>query len=200
MKSSLIILGVFALGIFTGLLSITPQSLDLDNLSMTVLYMLMFLVGISLGLDKHIWEQLREMNLKLLLIPISTLTGTALGIIAYQLLFSFPKGADLYAIGAGFGYYSFSSIYINKVSGETMGIIALLANISREVITLVFTPVIVKYFGKIAPIACGGATTSDTTLPVILKYSGKEYVLGSVLNGVILTVLVPIVIAFIYGL
>lgn len=199
MRSSLIILGVFAFGILIGLLSIIPSSLDLGNLSMTVLYMLMFLVGISLGLDKHIWEQIRQMNIKLLLIPITTLTGTAIGIVAYQLMFSYPKGADLYAIGAGFGYYSFSSIYINKVSGETMGIIALLANISREVITLVFTPVIVKYFGKIAPIACGGATTSDTTLPVILKYTGKEYVLGSVLNGIILTILVPVIIAFIYS-
>lgn len=199
MKSSLIILTVFAFGILAGLIRLFPSTLDLDYMSMAVLYILMFLVGISLGLDKHIWEQLRKMNVKLLLIPITTLTGTVLGIIAYQLLFSYPKGADLYAIGAGFGYYSFSSIYINKVSGETMGIIALLANISREVITLVFTPVIVKYFGEIAPIACGGATTSDTTLPVILKYAGKEYVLGSVLNGIILTVLVPIIIAFIYS-
>ncbi len=200
MKSSLIILSVFAIGIFTGLLHIFPSTIDLDNISMYVLYILMFLVGVSLGLDRHIWEQLREMNIKLILIPITTLAGTTLGIITYHLLFNYPNGADLYAIGAGFGYYSFSSIFINKVSGETMGIIALLANISREVITLVFTPVIVKYFGKIAPIACGGATTSDTTLPVILKYTGKEYVLGSVLNGVILTILVPIIIGFIYGL
>jgi uncharacterized membrane protein YbjE (DUF340 family) len=200
MKSSLIILSVFALGILAGLSHLLPASVNLDSLSMSVLYVLMFLVGISLGLDKHIWEQLREINPRLILIPITTIAGTALGIIAYLLLFSYPKGADLFAIGAGLGYYSFSSIYINKISGETMGIIALLANISREVITLIFTPIIVKYFGKIAPITCGGATTSDTTLPVILTYSGKEYVLGSVLNGVILTLLVPIVVAFIYSL
>ena len=31
----------------------------------------------------------------------------------------------------------------------------------------------------------------DTTLPVIAQYSGKQYVLLSVFNGLILTVLVP---------
>ena len=61
------------------------------------------------------------------------------------------------------------------------------------------TPVLVKYFGKLAPIASGGATTSDTTLPVIMKYSGKEYVLGAVIQGIILTLLVPIIISFIYS-
>lgn len=200
MKSSLIILAVFALGVIAGLAKFVSIPVTASDMSIYILYGLMFLVGISLGLDKHLWEQLREMNFKLLLIPCATFTGTALGILSYELLFEFPKGADLYAIGAGFGYYSFSGIYIQKVSGETMGVIALLANISREVITLIFTPVLVKFFGKIAPITCGGATTSDTTLPVILKYSGKYYVLGSVINGVILTIMVPILIAFIYGL
>ena len=103
------------------------------------------------------------------------------------------------AIGAGFGYYSLSSIVISKISGETIGIIALLSNIIREVGTLVLAPVLVKYFGKLAPIASGGATTSDTTLPIIVKYSGKEYALGAIVNGVILTLLVPIIIAFIYA-
>jgi uncharacterized membrane protein YbjE (DUF340 family) len=120
-------------------------------------------------------------------------------VLLYRVIFSFPNNTDLFAIGAGFGYYSLSSIVITKISGESMGIIALLANIIREVVTLVMAPVFVRYFGKIAPIAAGGATTSDTTLPMILKYSGKEYVFGSVVNGIVLTLLVPIFIAFIYG-
>jgi uncharacterized membrane protein YbjE (DUF340 family) len=151
-------------------------------------------------MDNHVWEQIRSMNIKILLVPVTTFAGTAIGIIFYQLLFNYPKGNDLYAIGAGFGYYSFSSIYISKASGEIMGIIALLANIIREVLTLILAPVLVKYFGNLAPIAAGGATTSDTTLPIILKYSGKEYVLCSVVNGVILTLTVPFLVAFIYSL
>jgi uncharacterized membrane protein YbjE (DUF340 family) len=200
MKGSLTILSIFILGILVGLLHIIPVTSFINDISLYILYILMFVVGIALGLDNHVWQQIKTMNLKILLIPIATFTGTALGIIFYQLFFSYPHGKDLYAIGAGFGYYSFSSIYISKISGEQLGIIALLANIIREVLTLVLAPVLVKYFGNLAPIASGGATTSDTTLPIILKYSGKEYVLGSVINGVLLTLLVPFLLAFIYSL
>jgi uncharacterized membrane protein YbjE (DUF340 family) len=199
MKGSIIILSIFIAGVLTGITRIVPGSANLDEISIYILYVLMFLVGLSLGMDNHVWQQIRSMNIKILLIPITTFLGTAIGIFIYQFFFKFPFGKDLYAIGAGFGYYSFSSIYISKISGEQMGIIALLANIIREVLTLVLAPVLVKYFGKLAPIASGGATTSDTTLPIILKYSGKEYVLSAVINGVLLTLLVPFLIAFIYN-
>jgi uncharacterized membrane protein YbjE (DUF340 family) len=198
MKSSLIILSIFIVGIIVGKLVGGVTLINLNDLSLYILYGLMLLVGISLGLDTHVWQQMKALNFKIILVPIASILGTGLGILLYHLIFTFPTGNDLFAIGAGFGYYSFSSIYISKISGESMGIIALLANIVREVLTLVLAPVFVKYFGKIAPIAAGGATTSDTTLPVILKYSGKEYVLSSVVNGIILTLLVPVAIAFIY--
>jgi uncharacterized membrane protein YbjE (DUF340 family) len=38
----------------------------------------------------------------------------------------------------------------------------------------------------------------DTTLPVITKYSGKEYAIISVFSGVVLTILVPPIITVIY--
>jgi len=102
------------------------------------------------------------------------------------------------AIGSGFGYYSLSSIIISKIRNDTLGVMALLANISREIFTLLAAPLLVRYFGKLAPIASGGATSMDTTLPVIAKYSGKEYAVISVFSGVALTILVPFIIALIY--
>jgi len=200
MKSSVIILVIFAIGVILGVLHLLPENHQLGDLSTYILYLLMFVVGVSIGCDKHIWQEFRKMSFRVLLIPLTTIVGTGLGVLFYRILFSFPGNADLFAVGAGFGYYSLSSIVITKVSGESMGIIALLANIIREIATLVLAPVLVKYFGKIAPIAAGGATTSDTTLPIIMKYSGKEYVFGSVVNGIVLTLLVPIFIAFIYGI
>ena len=200
MKGSLIILSIFITGLLAGAMHILPENPYLSEISTYILYVLMFLVGMSIGCDKHVWKQFREINIRILLIPISAIIGTGLGMVIFHLLFSYPKAADLYAIGAGFGYYSLSSIVISKVSSETIGIIALLSNIIREIGTLVLAPILVKYFGKLAPIAAGGATTSDTTLPIIMKYSGKEYVLGAVINGIILTLLVPILISFIYSL
>lgn len=199
MKASLIILSIFIAGLLTGAIFNLPGQLYLSSISNYVLYALMFLVGISIGCDKHVWQQFGNMKVRILLIPLSAIVGTGLGMMLFNLIFSYPNAKDVYAVGAGLGYYSLSSIFISKMSGETLGVIALLSNIIREVGTLVLTPVLVKYFGKLAPISSGGATTSDTTLPIIMQYSGKEYVLGAVLNGIVLTLLVPFLISFIYS-
>jgi uncharacterized membrane protein YbjE (DUF340 family) len=74
---------------------------------------------------------------------------------------------------------------------------ALLSNILREIITLLATPILVLYFGKLAGIASGGATSMDTTLPVITRYSGKEWSIIAVFSGVVLTILVPFLVTFI---
>lgn len=95
------------------------------------------------------------------------------------------------AVGAGFGYYSLSSIFITEISGPTLGVIALLSNILRELVTLLASPLFAKYFGKLAPITSGGATSMDTTLPIIVQSSGKEYAIISVFSGIVLTILVP---------
>ncbi|HAD01761.1 MAG TPA: hypothetical protein DCE74_06040, partial [Porphyromonadaceae bacterium] len=79
---------------------------------------------------------------------------------------------DCLAVGSGFGYYSLSSVFITQYKGAEMGTIALTANIIREILTLLAAPLMVRYFGRLAPICAGGATTMDTTLPIITRYSG----------------------------
>jgi uncharacterized membrane protein YbjE (DUF340 family) len=97
-------------------------------------------------------------------------------------------------VGAGFGYYSLASVLIAHIGGKTLGVIALLANMAREFITLIGTPLLARYFGRLAPIASGGATCMDTTLPVITRFVGTEYAVISVVNGVVLTALAPLLI------
>jgi uncharacterized membrane protein YbjE (DUF340 family) len=98
---------------------------------------------------------------------------------------------DSMAVGSGLGYYSLSSIFITEFKGAELGTIALLSNISREILALQLAPVFVKYFGKLAPISAGGATTMDTTLPIIMKFSGKEYMVLSVFHGFLTDLSVP---------
>jgi uncharacterized membrane protein YbjE (DUF340 family) len=89
------------------------------------------------------------------------------------------------AASSGFGYYSLSSILITRYKGVELGTIALLSNIVREIFTLLFAPLMVKYFGKLSPISSGGATTMDTTFPVIVQSAGKDYALVSIYHGFI---------------
>ena len=197
MKGSLIIIAFFITGLLLALLFEIPEQYLSADASTYALYFLMFLVGIGVGSDAKVIQVLRNMNLKILLVPLCVIAGTALGLVALYFLYPVYKLDEYMAIGAGYGYYSLSSIFITEIRGQLLGVVALLSNIIREIITLLFTPVLYKYFGKLAPIASGGATAMDTTLPVITKYVGKEYAIVSVFSGVVLTILVPVIIPLI---
>ena len=200
MKGSLIILGFFIAGIFLGLRSWLPGIIVRHDPSIYALYLLIFFVGAGIGGDKNLIQILRSISLKYLLVPLSVILGSFIGVAAYLFFFPKEKVIESFAVGAGFGYYSLSSIMISQLSGKAFGIIALLSNISREIFTLLFTPLLAKYFGNLAPIVSGGATSMDTTLPVIVKYSGKEYAFVSVFSGIVLTILVPILISLLYSI
>ncbi|MBS3742136.1 MAG: lysine exporter LysO family protein [Candidatus Cloacimonetes bacterium] len=197
MKNSFIIVGFFVLGVFVGLINLLPQVLAKADLSTYALYILMFLVGVGIGIDKKAWKILKNANFKIMLVPLTVIIGTAIGVIIVSIFLKDINIRQALAIGAGYGYYSLSSIFISKISGETLGVVALISNILREIITLLVTPIFVKDFGKIAPIASGGATAMDTTLPIITKFSGKEYAIISVFSGIVLTVLVPFLVTFV---
>ncbi|HPD86157.1 MAG TPA: lysine exporter LysO family protein, partial [Proteiniphilum sp.] len=76
--------------------------------------------------------------------------------------------------------------------GAELGTVALLANIMREFSVLVFAPWMVRYFGPLAPISAGGATTMDTTLPFITRYSGEPYVVVALFHGMVIDFTVPL--------
>jgi len=197
MKNSLIILAFFAAGVILGISKNLPDLMMQSDFSMYALYILMFLVGIGIGVDRKSWSILRTMKMKIILVPLGVLVGTFAGTALASIFIPDLKLKEVLAVGAGFGYYSLSSLFITQLSGETLGVTALLSNILREIITLLATPVLVLYFGKLAGIASGGATSMDTTLPVITRYSGKEWSIIAVFSGVVLTILVPFLVTFI---
>jgi uncharacterized membrane protein YbjE (DUF340 family) len=135
----------------------------------------MFLVGIGVGSNKKSLEVIKSVNFKIALVPLSVIVGTYIGVSIFSLIQNELSFIDSIAVGSGFGYYSLSSVLITELSSETLGVIALLSNISREIITLLFTPIFARYFGKLAPISSGGATSMDTTLPIITKYIVEYY-------------------------
>ncbi len=196
MIGSVIILLFFVIGTFIGFYDILPFNIQDYNADEYTLYLLMFLVGIGIGSNEKSLSVIKKVNWKMILLPLTTIIGTFLGVTISALIINNIHIFDVWAIGAGYGYYSLSSIYISSIKGDTLGAIALLSNIIRELFTLVFTPLLVRYFGKIAPISSGGATSMDTTLPIISKYSGNDYALLSVFHGTILTILVPVIVTF----
>ena len=196
MKGSLIIVAFFVLGLLLARWGILPAELVENDFSMYALYGLMFLVGMSVGSDTKALKALREQDLKIVLVPLATILGTLAGSVLVGLGLPGRSLTDCLAVGSGFGYYSLSSVFITEYRGAELGTLALTANIIREIITLLGTPLLVCWFGKLAPICAGGATTMDTTLPVITRFSGKEFVVISIFHGFIIDFSVPFLVTF----
>ena len=191
MKGSLIIVGFFVLGTICGVCHLLPFDIAETNISYYALCALMFSVGLSVGNDPQTLKNFRSLNPRLIFLPIMTILGTLAGSAAVSLILTHRSITDCLAVGSGFGYYSLSSIFITEYKGAELGTIALLANISREILTLLAAPLLVRWFGNLAPISAGGATTMDTTLPIITRTAGQQFVVVSIFHGFVVDFSVP---------
>ncbi len=182
----------FAAGILTPAISM-PFTMD-DCISFLLCAMLFF-VGLELGIKKGLRQSLKELGLGFLALPALAAAGSVLGgLITGQLLhMKVWQGA---AVGAGFGWYSLSSVMLARYD-TSLSAIAFLSNVIREVLAIVFIPVAARFIHPWAGIAAGGATSMDTTLPVIVKASGSDYAIQSFIHGVILSVMAPAAITII---
>ena len=66
--------------------------------------------------------------------------------------------------------------------------------------TVFLLPFVVKYFGSLAAVAPGGATTMDVTLPLVKESGGEAVVIPAFISGAVLSILVPILVPFFLGL
>ena len=196
MKGSLIIIAFFILGIVCGIMHWLPDLKALGNVSFLTLCALLFCVGITVGNNTTIIDTFRKLDRRLMLLPLMTIVGTLAATAIASIGLPHHSLTDCLAIGLGFGYYSLSSIFITQYRGPELGTIALLANIIREVFTLLGAPLLVKYFGPLSPISCGGATTMDTTLPIITRTSGQDFVILSLFHGFLVDFSVPFLVTF----
>lgn len=196
MKGSLIIVGFFLLGTLCGMFHLLPSDLSQSNISFYALCALMFSVGISIGNDPQTLRNFRSLNLRLVLLPVATILGTLSAAALVSLILPHRSVSECMAIGSGMGYYSLSSIFITQYKGPELGTLALLSNILREIMTLLCAPLLVRWFGNLAPISAGGATTMDTTLPIITRTAGQQFVIVSIFHGFITDFSVPFLVTF----
>ena len=202
MKDSLIVTAFFIIGCLLGVFIGLP--FDTHQISMYILYALMLQVGISIGSNKNLRAILQTIHWKILIIPMGTIVGTLAFSALASLFLSQWNMFDCMAVGSGFAYYSLSSILITQFKSASMGVqlatelgtIALLSNIFREMMALLGTPLINRYFGKLAPISAAGVNSMDIVLPVITRYSGKEMIPIAILHGVLMDMSVPFFVSF----
>ena len=188
MKGSLIVVGFFALGCLLGWSGYLPGVVIENDITVYVLYLLMFQVGISIGSDKKLKEILSSIRPKLLLVPLATIIGTLSFSALISLALTKWSVFDCLAVGSGFAYYSLSSILITELKEPTLG-----AQLAAELGTIALIANIIR---EISPICAGGATTMDTTLPIITRYCGKDLVFVSIFHGILVDFTVPFFVSF----
>ena len=106
--------------------------------------------------------------------------------------------AMLAAVGMSLGYYSLSSMLINQLADVSLGSMALIANMVRELVTLLFAPLFARAFGGLGPLSAAGAA-SDTCLPAIIRTSGERNTILGIFSGMVLTIAVPIFVTSIFA-
>ena len=113
MKGSLIVVALFLVGCLVG--HLLGQPFEVHQVSMYILYALMFQVGISIGSNKELKVLWQHLKLKLLFIPLATIVGTLLFSALASLILKQWSVFDCLAVGSGFAYYSLSSILTVKI-------------------------------------------------------------------------------------
>lgn len=193
---SLSFFGIFLVGVLFGQFIPSLKELLLkygfiDQVIVAILFVLMLCVGLSIGGNDETFKALRGMGIKTLLLPLFTVVGTAIGVLFALPFFDDLLLKDVQVVGAGYAYYSLSSVIIKAEYSATIAAIAIVSNIIRELSTIMLAPLYVRLGGAYAPICCAGATSGDTVLPFILKATSPQYAVVSVYHGLVLTFFVP---------
>lgn len=195
MKGSLIVVGFFVIGLLGGIEKMVPSWLLDGDVSFVALCGLLLFVGLGIGLNPEMKKEVRSLSPRMALLPVVTIIGSWLGALLIWTVLHRTL-SDCMAINSGFAYYSLSSIFITEYRGAELGTIALLANIIREMLTLLGAPLMARWFGPLAPISAGGATTMDTTLPILSQTVGQRYIALSIYHGFVVDFTVPFLVSW----
>lgn len=172
----------------------------LDLILMSALDVMIFIAGIEIGSNRGILKRICNVHSALLALAIPL--AVACGSICGALLLGHIAGLSAYdslLVGGGLGWYSFSSVVISAIYSTEIGTVAFLANMMREISGFFLIPLLVRVH-KFLALAPSGAATMDSGLPVVIKYTNLHVGMYSFINGLVLTLIVPVLISWLLSL
>jgi uncharacterized membrane protein YbjE (DUF340 family) len=150
----------------------------------------MFIIGLDLAYSplSRSW-----LNWRILLVPLSCVIGSLLGALVC-IFFLDINLKDLIMLSQGYGFYSMSGIVITELKNPTLGSIALMNDLFREIFAIIFMYLIGWRYPRSA-ISSAGATAMDVTLPMIKQACGNEFIPHAMVSGMVLSILAPILVS-----
>ena len=197
------IMTALAIGIVTGYSNDVWGSMIVNDVISHYLFdgsliLLLFVMGVSFGSGKELVGKLGKAGFKVLVIPLAVALGSILGGLVGGLIL----GVDVIltmAVSAGYGWYTLAGPLIGQIFGLELGALGFTVNFLRELLTITTVSLTAK-IDKYAPIASGGATAMDTTLPIIVRYCGSDVLIAAFSSGFMLTITAPFTILAIASL
>lgn len=156
-----------------------------------VLYLLMFSVGVSVGANRQVFHQMRQYHVRILVIPACIIAGSLVGGALCSWLAGRPLAQGL-SVSSGLGWYSLAGVMLTELSGPAVGSLAFLSNLMRELVSFLIIPFLAKRLGPYAAIAPAAATSEDTTLSLLRRYTGETAAVMAVVNGVACSAAAPV--------
>lgn len=195
LTGSLYILCAFVLGVFMAAAGLVPAFIADSALAVYAIYLLITLVGIGIGADSHSFRIIRDLHVNVLAVPLCIVLASFMGALAAAAILPGLSARDALCAGAGLGYSSLASVLIENAGEPDLASVALLANILREIMTILAAPVLARRLGRLSTVGAAGVTAMDTALPAIARFSGERVAIIAVFSGTCLTLLVPFIIA-----
>lgn len=189
MRGSLIQLMCVVVGYGIGLW-LPKQWLPPDATITVLLMLLILLVGISL---KNAGVSLKAvlLNRHGVLLAMVFSTSVLLAGVVYAYLLPDVGVFQGLALASGFGWYSLSAVVMTDAYGAVWGSVALFNDLIRELFSLVFIPIIMRYSPATA-VSVGGVTSLDFTLPIIQQSGGVAVIPLTISCSFILNIVSPI--------
>ena len=156
---------------------------------------LVMAAGIDIGINWSVVVKLARIGIQVLMVPILVTVGSLVGAVLGGMFFSMNIWESL-AIGGAISWYSLAGPVTTQIAGPELGTINFLTNWMREFMAFLFVPFIARYIGFLPTIGPGGATTMDSTLPIITKYTNPATSTIAFFNGFVTGALPPILIPF----
>ncbi|MGB9741024.1 MAG: lysine exporter LysO family protein [Candidatus Bathyarchaeia archaeon] len=197
------IIMALALGAVVGYVSgsmeiVAINTIFSDYIFTLSLVALLFFMGLLFGADKEAIANLKKTGIKVLVFPFATALGSILGGLVGGLLLGLDLVASM-GVCAGYGWYTMAGPLAGQLFGVEWAALGFTVNFLREIVTIT-TISITSKIDKYTPIAMGGATAMDTTLPVIVRYCGQDTLITAFSSGFTLTIIAPFTITAIAAL
>ncbi|MFO3903504.1 lysine exporter LysO family protein [Enterobacter hormaechei] len=189
---SLKLCGVVVLGFLLGLTGFDFLQHATEASEYTLIFLL-FLIGIQLRNNGMTLKQI-VLNRRGMMVAVIVVGSSLVGGVINAFILGLPLNTAL-AMASGFGWYSLSGILLTESFGPVIGSAAFFNDLGRELIAIMLIPGLVRRSRSTALGLCG-ATSMDFTLPVLQRSGGLEMVPAAIVHGFILSLLVPIMMAF----